>query len=331
MAVPAAAAVLYSFRRCPFAIRARLALAAAGWLPGRDLELREVALAAKPPELLEASPHGTVPVLVAPDGGVLGESLAIMQWALESADPHGWLVGWDSAAQQAMQALIAENDGPFKHHLDRSRYASRYSAAEAEDPETHRAAALAILQAWSRRLQQGGWLLGERPSLADPALLPFVRQFRLADPARFAAETSLEPLRDWLDRFLRGQELAAVMASPWGERRAWRSPQRLYHLALRGEWREAQRAGAYRRSSRGQSLESLGFVHLSYAHQLPATYGRFYADLPAGEVLLLSIDPERLAQAGLTVRPEAAPESGELFPHLYGPLPLAAVVLVERW
>jgi glutathione S-transferase len=323
-------AILYSFRRCPFAIRARLALAAAGLEPGRDLALREVNLRARPPELRQASAKGTVPVLLAGER-VIDESLAVMRWALERHDPQGWLKGWSAVEVAAIDALIAENDGPFKHHLDRSRYASRYIAAEAGDPETHRAAALLILQAWSRRLRQGGWLLGERPSLADPALLPFVRQFREADPARFAAESSLEPLRAWLDRFLRGEELAAVMAPPWGERRAWCSPQRLYHLALRGEWREAKRTGAYRRSTRGQSLEAVGFVHLCYAHQLPATYGRFYADLPAGEVLLLSIDPERLAEAGLTVRPEAAPESSELFPHLYGPLPLAAVVLVESW
>jgi glutathione S-transferase len=323
-------AILYGFRRCPFAIRARLALAAAGLVPGRDLELREVNLKARPPELRQASAKATVPVLVAGEQ-VIDESLAVMRWALERHDPQAWLQGWSAAEAGAIDELIAENDGPFKHHLDRIRYASRTSAAEAGDAEAHRAAALAILQAWSRRLQQGGWLLGERPSLADPALLPFVRQFRLADPLRFAAETGLDPLRGWLDRFQRGEEFAAVMTSPWGERRAWPSPRRLYHLALRGEWREAQHEGAYRRSTRGQSLEAVGFVHLSYAHQLAATYNLFYADLPADEVLLLSIDPEALAHAGLAVRAEAAPGTGEIFPHLYGPLPLAAVVLVESW
>lgn len=323
-------AILYSFRRCPFAIRARLALAAAGLVPGRDLELREVNLQARPPELRQASAKATVPVLVAGEE-VIDESLAVMRWGLERDDPQGWLRGWSAAEAAAIEELIAENDGSFKHHLDRSRYASRYSAAEAGDAEAHRAAALAILQTWNTRLQQGGWLLGERPSLADPALLPFVRQFRLANPVRFAADSGLEPLRGWLDRFERGEEFAAVMAPPWGERRSWCSPRRLYHLALRGDWREAQRDGAYRRSTRGQSLEAVGYVHLSYAHQLPATFGRFYADLPADEVLLLSIDPERLAHAGLTVRPEAAPGSDELFPHLYGPLPLTAVVLVESW
>jgi glutathione S-transferase len=326
MAVPAAAAVLYSFRRCPFAIRARLALAAAGWLPGRDLELREVALAAKPPELLEASPRGTVPVLVAPDGGVLGESLAIMQWALESADPHGWLVGWDSAAQQAMQALIAENDGPFKHHLDRHRYPERYAGEPGGDP---RGQALAILRDWERRLRPGGWLLGDRPSLADWALLPFVRQFGLSEPPGWAAAAGLEALQGWLARYGGSPALEAVMDPPWGLRRSWRSPRWIYHLALAEDWRAAQATGEYRISTRGLTLEQVGFLHASYAHQIAATYQRFYAD--AGPLKLLMIDPQRLAALGLPLRAEAAPDSGELFPHVYGALPVEAVLQVEAY
>jgi glutathione S-transferase len=326
MAVPAAAAVLYSFRRCPFAIRARLALAAAGWLPGRDLELREVALAAKPPELLEASPRGTVPVLVAPDGGVLGESLAIMQWALESADPHGWLVGWDSTAQQAMQALIAENDGPFKHHLDRHRYPERYAGEPGGDP---RGQALAILRDWERRLRPGGWLLGDRPSLADWALLPFVRQFGLSEPPGWAAAAGLEALQGWLARYGGSPALEAVMDPPWGLRRSWRSPRWIYHLALAEDWRAAQATGVYRISTRGLTLEQVGFLHASYAHQIAATYQRFYAD--AGPLKLLMIDPQRLAALGLPLRAEAAPDSGELFPHVYGALPVEAVLQVEAY
>ena len=100
------AAILYSFRRCPYALRARLALAAAGLEPGPELELREVALQTKPPELLQASPKGTVPVLVLPDGTVLDQSLAILHWALERADPQGWWQGWDPADRQRMAALI---------------------------------------------------------------------------------------------------------------------------------------------------------------------------------------------------------------------------------
>ena len=319
--------VLYSFRRCPYAIRARLALAAAGLQPGADLELREVSLRAKPPELLAASAKGTVPVLLLEDG-VLDESLAIMHWALVQRDPQGWLAGWSAADRAAMAELIAENDGPFKHHLDRFKYPKRFAGEASRDH--HRLQALAILRRWSARLRRGGWLLGARPCLADWALLPFVRQFRLADPAGFAAETDLQPLQRWLARFAEGPELAAVMAPPWAERSPWRSPGWLYHLALRSEWQQARTAGVYRRSTRGRSLQEEGFIHLSAVHQVADTASRFYGDLPAGELLLLTVDPARLAAAGLTVQWQPAPGSGELFPHLFGPLPLAAVLLVGK-
>ena len=310
--------VLYSFRRCPYAMRARLALAAAGQV----VELREVALKAKAPELLEASAKGTVPVLVQADGAVLEESLEIMGWALEQADPLGWLQadGADTAA------LIAQNDGPFKRHLDRFKYPDRYGEV---DPLEHRAAALAILREWEQRLAVGGWLLGVQATLVDWALLPFVRQFRLADPDGFAAEPGLEGLKDWLARFERSELLAQVMDSPWAERRSWRSPRWLYHLALAADWQQARQLGEYRISTLGQSLEQVGFIHASYAHQLEGTHQRFYADV--SDLRLLVIDPTRLAAHGIEVRPEAAPGSGELFPHLYGSLPLDAVCLVERY
>jgi len=299
-------------------MRARLALAAAG----QAVELREVALKAKAPELLEASAKGTVPVLVQADGAVLEESLEIMRWALEQADPLGWL----QADGAATAALIAQNDGPFKRHLDRFKYPDRYGEV---DPMEHRAAALAILREWEQRLAVGGWLLGAQATLADWSLLPFVRQFRLADPDGFAAEPGLEGLKAWLARFERSELLARVMDSPWAERRGWRSPRWLYHLALAADWQQARQLGEYRISTRGQSLEQVGFIHASYAHQLEGTHQRFYADV--SDLRLLVIDPTRLVAHGIAVRPEAAPGSGELFPHLYGPLPLDAVCLVERW
>lgn len=309
-------------------MRARLALAAAGLRPGLHLKLREVALKAKPPELLRASPKATVPVLVLPDGAVIEESLAVMRWALEQEDPLGWWHGWSPGDQAVIDALIAENDGPFKHHLDRYKYPDRYPGATAEP---HRRGALAILRCWSERLASGGWLLGERASLADWALLPFVRQFRLADPDGFDAEPGLEPLQRWLARFLAAPELAAVMEAPWAERCAWHSPGWLYHLALRPEWNAARREGSYRRSTRGRSLEEVGFIHLSAAHQVEATARRFYGDVPRGALLLLTLDPARLADAGLEVRQEPAPGTGELFPHLYGALPLEAVLLAQPY
>jgi glutathione S-transferase len=318
--------VLYSFRRCPYAIRARLALAAAGLNPGRDMELREVNLKAKPPELLAASAKGTVPVLVLPaDGaGVIDQSLAVMRWALERHDPCDLLRREDApgaAAQGALiEALIASNDGPFKHHLDRFKYAGRYPGTDAEG---HRSAALAILRQWNEQLPQ----LGDRPSLADLALLPFLRQFRLADPEGFDGAPGLATLQAWLGRFLASPELAAVMAPPWAPRAAWRSPGHLFHLALAEEWHAARRQGSYRRSTRCLSLEEVGFIHASHADQIEATHQRFYTD--AREVLLLTIDPARLAAEGIAVVEEPAGEGGELFPHIQGALPLEAVLAWE--
>ncbi len=329
-----AAAILYSFRRCPFAIRARLALAAAGLRPGPELELREVHLGCKPPELLEISARGTVPVLVLPPAGgaglegsprVLEESLAVMRWALACQDPADLLRNGASPTaateRAAITRLIEENDGPFKLHLDRFKYASRHPGA---DPLAHRAAALAILRRWSGLLETSGWLVAGRASLADLALAPFVRQFRLADPEGFDGEPSLAPLQRWLRRFLDGPALAEVMAGSWAPRRAWRSPRWLYHLALAAEWRDARGQGVYRRSTRGRSLEDVGYIHASGAHQVEATFRRFFAD--AGDVLLLTIDPARLTAA---VRWEPAPGSGERFPHIHGPLPLEAVLTSE--
>ncbi|MEC7534164.1 MAG: glutathione S-transferase N-terminal domain-containing protein, partial [Pseudomonadota bacterium] len=123
--------ILYSFRRCPYAMRARMALSSSGL----EYEHREVVLRDKPPEMLEVSPKGTVPVLVTETGKVIEESLDIMRHALAVKDPEGWLERDDPE-------LVAANDGPFKHHLDRYKYATRYADV---DPEEHRSAALDIL------------------------------------------------------------------------------------------------------------------------------------------------------------------------------------------
>jgi glutathione S-transferase/uncharacterized protein (DUF952 family)/rhodanese-related sulfurtransferase len=323
--------ILYSFRRCPYAIRSRLALEAAGLRPGLQLELREVSLQAKPPELLAASAKGTVPVMerLEPTAGedrVLADSLAIMRWALQRSDPQRWTRDWSAAEQARIEALIAENDGPFKRHLDRFKYAARFGETGLREQPQQRQEALAILREWNRQLQPGGWLLGHRPSLADVALQPFVRQFRLADPSGFDTTPGLEALQTWLQRFLASEALHSVMHGPWAPRRPWHSPSWLYHLALSEEWHAGRAAGVYARSSRGLALEQVGFIHASYVHQIAATHGRFYADLPAGAVRLLTLDPARLAAAGVAVVAEPAPESGELFPHLYGAIPIAAVL-----
>lgn len=196
--------VLYSFRRCPYAMRARMAL----WVAGVTVELREVKLAAKPPALLAASPKGTVPVLALHDGQVIDQSLDIMRWALAQADPEGWLAGDDAG-------LIAANDGVFKHHLDRAKYPGRYDEDGVTD---HRAAALALLEPLEERLAQAPFLCGETCSLTDIALFPFIRQFAAIDPDWFAAQ-GLSHLQGWLARLLASDLFAAIMPkfAPWQE------------------------------------------------------------------------------------------------------------------
>jgi glutathione S-transferase len=208
--------VLYSFRRCPYAIRARLALASSGL----TVELREVALRSKPAELLAASAKATVPVLVLPGGEVIDESLDVMQWALRQHDPDGWLDG----DMDGMLALIAGNDGAFKQHLDRYKYPNRY-ADEHSHPcggearafaASHRAAGAAWLVSLQHRLREHNWLFGSRASLADMAVLPFVRQFAHTDGAWFAAQPWPQ-LQAWLAGFEASARFQRVMEKhlPW--------------------------------------------------------------------------------------------------------------------
>lgn len=196
---------LFSYRRCPYAIRARLAL----WQAGVTVQLHEVSLRDKPAELLRLSPKGTVPVLQLPDGTVLEQSLDIMQWALAQHDPDGWL---QVTPMDEMLALIARNDGPFKHLLDRYKYPERHperSAAEWRDE-----AVRIHLADLDTRLQAHPCLFGAHWSLADMALLPFVRQFAQVDRVWFDATPALPALRAWLQRGLDLPLFAAVMAKP---------------------------------------------------------------------------------------------------------------------
>ncbi|MFH1803285.1 MAG: glutathione S-transferase [Pseudomonadota bacterium] len=181
--------ILYSFRRCPYAMRARMALLAANI----DVELREILLRDKPAAMLEASPKGTVPVLIPTQGAVIDESLEIMVWALAEQDPQGWLTP-ESGTLEDMLLLISQIDGPFKYHLDRYKYHTRYDDA---DPAFHRAEAGKFLNRLDGRLAVGAYLFGSRPALADFAIAPFIRQFARADQAAFDA-VPFDHLQRWL-------------------------------------------------------------------------------------------------------------------------------------
>jgi glutathione S-transferase len=193
--------VLYSFRRCPYAMRARLALLASGCV----CEIREVKLSAKPAELIAASPKATVPVLVLPDERVIDQSLDIMHWALAQRDPAQWLDRDDSA-------LIAANDRPFKAHLDRYKYPGRHVS----DPAEHRQAGAQMLGALEARLAEHAYLSGGHLGLTDAAILPFVRQFAETDRAWFDKQP-LPLVQAWLAQFLASPLFTAVMVrlAPW--------------------------------------------------------------------------------------------------------------------
>lgn len=192
---------LYSFRRCPYAMRARMALAVSGVCS----ELREVSLRDKPQAMLDASPKGTVPVLVLQDGTVLEESVAIMRWALGQDDPEGWLERDDAE-------LIARNDGPFKRDLDGYKYNERDSA----EALSFREKGCAFLETLDGRLAADGQLCGSRRGFADMAIMPFIRQFASVDRAWFDRQP-LPHLRKWLDEHLASDLFRTIMVrhDPW--------------------------------------------------------------------------------------------------------------------
>lgn len=175
-------------------MRARLALDVAGI----RTELREVVLRDKPQAFIEASVSATVPCLVT-DDRTIDESLDIMTWALKQNDPENWL-----NMPQLGQDLIARFDGPFKAALDRTKYASRFPH---EDPDSHRIIASAFLSDLNTRIE--GHIFG-KPTLADAAILPFVRQFAFVDKDWFDAQP-WPSVHAWLNAFLRSDRFARIM------------------------------------------------------------------------------------------------------------------------
>jgi glutathione S-transferase len=198
--------ILYSFRRCPYAMRARSALI----VSGITVELREVELRDKPAAMLTASPKGSVPVLVLPAGQMAGkvidESWDIMLWALRQHDPQAWS-GKDGCHVQAALPMLIENDTAFKHSLDRYKYPERFSG---QPQSAYRSAGEQFLRQLEQRLCATRYLLCETFTLADAALLPFVRQFAAVDAGWFAT-APYPALRSWLERFTSSELYSLVM------------------------------------------------------------------------------------------------------------------------
>lgn len=206
--------VLYSFRRCPYAMRARLALA----MSGCTVELREVSLKAKPSDMLKASPKGTVPVMVLPCGRVIDESIEIMAWAFEqrqscSGKPDGLSLS-ELSLSGLNHSLIEVNDTHFKCWLDRYKYADRcrdYSQQQS------RAEASVFIMSLESYLKQQPHLSGEHFGFLDAAVAPFVRQFAGVEPLWFEQQRDWPHVLEWLSDFKCSELFSAIMLkySPW--------------------------------------------------------------------------------------------------------------------
>jgi len=199
--------LLYTFRRCPYAMRARLAIK----ISEIEVTMHEVSLRAKPEEMLECSPKGTVPVLKFADGSVLEQSLDIMQWALSINDPERWLAD-DQEKSNELMFLIKQNDESFKPALDLYKYAVRFP----EHSEAYyREQAEPFLADLNTRLSQDGYLLYGRYTLADMAIFPFVRQFCNVNPDWFYA-SQYAHLIQWLNRLIESELFQSVMQKEVG-------------------------------------------------------------------------------------------------------------------
>lgn len=196
--------ILYSFRRCPYAMRARLAIQL--WLPASYLELREVVLKNKPQSMLEISPKGTVPVLQLSDGAIIEESLDIMHWALK-LDESNIANFYSDAKKPEIDELISENDGDFKWALDRYKYSDRFEESESY----YREKADVFLAKLEARLNKNVYLTGDEISFADLAIFPFVRQFAHVNKKWFEQQEKYSKLNNWLQYFLKSDTFSAIM------------------------------------------------------------------------------------------------------------------------
>lgn len=177
---------LFTYRRCPYAIRSRLAL----YQAGIDYESIEISLKDKPSDFLALSPKGTVPVLVQSDGKVIEESLEIMLWALNINDPEHWILKGNDLCQK----LIFENDFHFKKNLDKYKYADRFPE---HSKEYYRSQCEIFLNVLDEKLKFKLYLIEDRISFADIAIFPFIRQFFLVDENWFL-DSKYDALKKWL-------------------------------------------------------------------------------------------------------------------------------------
>ena len=210
--------ILFSFRRCPFAIRARWALISSGIIP----EIREINLKEKPIQLTEISSKGTVPVLITNNGEIIEESIDIMEWAVNKNHIANILRNNNKEKEAKIRDIIYTNDHTFKYHLDRFKYSSRYPN---ENKNFHELKAREILLGYNSNIyinhhnSTEGWLIDNHQSLADWAIWPFVRQYRIANKTSFDNDKELVYLKNWLFYFINHRYFKLVME----KKKQWKS------------------------------------------------------------------------------------------------------------
>jgi len=188
---------LYSYRRCPYAMRVRMALVVAGI----QCEVHEIDFKNKPHTMLTASPKGTVPVLILNNGDVIDESFDVVLWALQQNDPEKWLV------VKGTGGLIAENDGAFKQALDRYKYPNRFPDEDCSDA---RDKGEEFLHKLNGLIEKNGYLLSDKRTLADICIFPFIRQFANVDRKWFDV-LDFKPLQSWLKINIENDLFAHIM------------------------------------------------------------------------------------------------------------------------
>ena len=187
--------ILYSFRRCPYAIRVRWALL----ICEIKVEIREVDLKNKPLEFIKKSSTKTVPILLKKNNEVIEESLDIIIWALSKSEKkHIKNFYIPTAKEEEILEIISENDNGFKYHLDRFKYSSRFNAIE---EEYHFLEAMKFIKRWNKKLTDSSWLIGDNPSIADWCIWPFVRQFKIACESQKKTNYFGDPIKEWLGNF----------------------------------------------------------------------------------------------------------------------------------
>ena len=193
--------ILYSFRRCPFAIRARLSI----YFSNNKCQIREITLKNKPEEFLKISSKATVPVLLTEDGTIIEESLDIMKWYLTKNDPLDIMRPYND---EAADELIDFFDNDFKFHLDRYKYSSRFDPQKKDE---HRNAAVKILSELENKMNESAYIHGDKISIYELAILPFVRQFMLADNNWYESEFDCKKIKLSLSRFIASSALIVTM------------------------------------------------------------------------------------------------------------------------